>query len=49
VQFAAATELILDYGWPQEQVAIESPREGELTAGALDIVVFAGPNLDGDN
>jgi hypothetical protein len=39
--FAAATELIFDYGWPKDQLVLESPPLGASTMGALDFVLFA--------
>jgi hypothetical protein len=42
--YAAASELVLDYGWAKQQVTIESPRVHALTQGALDVVVFRDPD-----
>lgn len=43
--YAAAAELVIDYGWPPDQVAIESPGMPGLASGALDLVVFADASL----
>jgi hypothetical protein len=41
--YAAATELVLDYGWRVDQVVSEARDPcGELTVGALDLLVFVG-------